>query len=141
VLVDAGARPDKLTELLFYTRSCAGVRLRGRALSTLRMFAGGRVALMALAAQDFADTGAADSMTEGIVNYAIEIVGVEVAALAREFNGEIKCSLRAREPYDAAALAQRFGGGGHERAAGCSLPLPMDGALHTLERAMEELVQ
>ncbi|MCL2545399.1 MAG: DHH family phosphoesterase [Clostridia bacterium] len=139
-LVDAGAQPDKLTEQLFYTRSRAGVQLRGRALSTLRLFAGGRAAVMTLTAQDFADTGAADSMTEGIVNYAIEIVGVEAAALARELDGEIKCSLRAREPYDAAALAQRFGGGGHARAAGCSLPLPMDCALRTLQGAMEELV-
>jgi len=117
------------------------VALRGRALSTLRLFAGGRAAVMALTAQDFAQTVAADSMTEGIVNYAIEIGGVAVAALARERDGEVKCSLRAREPFDVAALAQRFGGGGHALAAGCSLPLPMEDALGALERAIEELLQ
>jgi len=141
VLAEVGARPDKLTELLFYTRSQAGVALRGRALSTLRLFAGGRAAVMALTAQDFAQTGATDSMTEGIVNYAIEITGVQVAALVRERDGEVKCSLRAREPLDVGLLAQRFSGGGHALAAGCSLPLPMESALRDLERAMGEMLQ
>ena len=141
VLAEAGARPDRLTALLFYTRSLASVALRGRALSTLRLFAGGRAAVMALTAQDFAQTGATDSMTEGIVNYAIEIIGVEVAILARERDGEVKCSLRAKEPFDVAVLAQQFGGGGHALAAGCSLSLPIQDALPSLEQAVEELLQ
>ena len=141
VLAEAGARPDRLTELLFYTRSLAGVALRGRALSGLRLFAGGRAAVMALTAQDFAQTDATDSMTEGIVNYAIEITGVDVAILARERDGEIKCSLRAREPFDVGLLAQQFGGGGHALAAGCSLPLPIQDALRDLQHAVEELLQ
>ena len=143
-LAKAGARPDKLIERVYRTRSRAGVELLGRALSTLRLFAGDRAAVMALTARDFAETGAADSMTEGIVNYAVEITGVQVAALVHERNDEkkeIKCSLRAREPHDVSALAKRFGGGGHALAAGCTLSPPMESALRVLERAMEEAVR
>lgn len=140
-LVEAGARPDRLTERVYRTRSRQGVELMGRALSTLRLFAEGRAAIMTLSAQDFAETGACDSMTEGIVNYAVEIVDVQIAALARERGSEIKCSLRAREPRDVAALAKSFGGGGHALAAGCSLPLPMGEALERLESAISEAVR
>jgi len=140
-LAEAGANPYRLTERVYRTRSRAGVELLGRALATLQLFAGGRAALMALTARDFAETGATDDMAEGIVNYAGEIAGVGVAATAREHGGEVKCSLRAREPYDVAALAKRLGGGGHTLAAGCSLPPPMEGAIRVLRREMEETLR
>ncbi len=140
-LVEAGAQPDRLIERVYRTRARAGVELLGRALGTLRVFAEGKAALMTLSAEDFAQTGAIESMTEGIVNYAIEIAGVEMAALLRERSGEVRCSLRGRAPRDVAGLAQRFSGGGHKLAAGCSLPLPLQDAAQTLAQAMKQALE
>lgn len=137
-LMDAGAQPARLTGLLYRTRSRAGVELLGRALVSLRFSAAQRVATMILTAQDFAQTGAAEDMTEGIVNYAIEVRGVAMAAVLRESaQGGIKCSLRARAPHNVSAIAQRFGGGGHVSAAGCTLRGSIEEACEQLTSAME----
>jgi phosphoesterase RecJ-like protein len=136
-LIDAGVHVHRLTQRLYHTRSRQGVELLARALSSLRFHAGQRIALMALTAKDFAQTGAADSMTEGIVSYAIEITGVRAAALVRESKEGVRCSLRARVPFDVSRVAQAFGGGGHALAAGCTLPFPMEDAIHRLTQALE----
>lgn len=141
-LMDAGAQPARLTSLLYRTRSRAGVELLGRALASLRFDAEQRVASMILTAQDFAQTGAAEALTDGIVNYAIEVRGVLMAATLRESaQGGIKCSLRARAPYDVSVIAQDFGGGGHVSAAGCTLHGTIEEARGQLTEAMEQALR
>jgi phosphoesterase RecJ-like protein len=136
-LVDAGVRVDRLTERIYRTRSCASVRLLARTLMSLRFFAEERIALLSVTAQDFAETGADESMAEGIVNYALEIEGVQMAALAKENGSGIKFSLRAKAPRDVAQVAIAFGGGGHTQAAGCLLPLPQAEAEERMVCALE----
>ena len=66
---------------------------------------------------------------EGLVNYALSIHDVEVAAFFRELpDGRFRVSLRSKGGYDVAAIAQRFGGGGHRCASGCSLDGPLSAA-------------
>ncbi len=137
-LLDAGAHVADLTRRIYRTRSRPSVELLARALSTLEFRAGERIATLTLCAKDFAETGAAESMTEGVVNYAIEIVGVQMAALARENGAGVKFSLRARAPHDVSRIAKRFGGGGHALAAGCTLPFPLEDAVRSVGDAMEE---
>jgi phosphoesterase RecJ-like protein len=65
-------------------------------------------------------SGAKDEHTEGLVNYARSVRGVEVGILFREtFEGEYKISFRSKGVVDVNKLAAQFGGGGHLRAAGC----------------------
>ena len=62
------------------------------------------------------------SDTEGFVDYAASIDDVELAALFRELGErEIRVSLRSRNNYNVASLAERFGGGGHRNAAGLTI--------------------
>ena len=84
-----------------------------------------------------ADCGALREDNEGIVNYLLEIEGVEFAALAEERDGATKFSLRAKEWLDVAEnVARPFGGGGHSLAAGCTLNMSMEEALkQVLDRA------
>ena len=64
---------------------------------------------------------------EGIVNYLLEIEGVQFAALANERGSQTKLSLRSRPPLDVAtAVAVPLGGGGHDCAAGATVELPME---------------
>lgn len=128
-MLDAGVDANTLTTRIYRTRSRAGVMLLGKALSTLTFHAQCSVSMMYLRRADFEEIEAAESMTEGIVNYAIEIQGMKAACLARETEEGIKCSLRAIEPYDVAKVAQALGGGGHPQAAGMTMREPLERAM------------
>jgi phosphoesterase RecJ-like protein len=77
---------------------------------------------------DLQRTGAAEEDCEGLVNYAVGISGVELAVFLRELpDHRIRLSLRSKNrAINVATLAEKFGGGGHESASGCTLngPLP-----------------
>jgi phosphoesterase RecJ-like protein len=63
-----------------------------------------------------------EGQTEGFVNYARMVKGVEVALIFRESaDGKIRIGMRSKGDFDVGALAEMLGGGGHTRAAGCSL--------------------
>jgi phosphoesterase RecJ-like protein len=84
---------------------------------------------------------AADEDCEGIVNYAVGIAGVEVAVFLRELSDHnVRLSLRSKGLVNVAAIAESFGGGGHENASGCTLEGPMhkamDQILPVLHKAM-----
>jgi phosphoesterase RecJ-like protein len=77
-------------------------------------------------------------MDDGLPSYLIDIEGAAIAALFKEqSDGTTRVSLRTTGSYDAAALARRYGGGGHVRAAGCSLPHPIDEAMAVLAPVLE----
>lgn len=128
-LVREGARPDLIAREIYDTRSWSYVRLLGRALETLKRSPGGRVAWMSLTQRMIAEEGARKNESEGFIQYPRMIDGVEVAILLRELeDGSVRVGLRSRESVDVSALAQEFGGGGHARAAGCTLAGPMETA-------------
>ncbi len=123
-----GALPAPIAELVFENRSCASVKLLGRALDSLKLSHDGRVAWSQITAQDFDDLNATDSETEGIVNHVRSIQGVDVGILFREVPGQkVRISLRARDGADVNRIANAFGGGGHRLAAGCSVTPPLKG--------------
>lgn len=89
-MVDAGVDVNDITRRIYRTRSREGVLLLSRALSTLTFHAQCSVASLSLRRKDFEETGADETMTEGIVNYGIEIEGVTTACFARETAEGIK---------------------------------------------------
>jgi phosphoesterase RecJ-like protein len=82
--------------------------------------------------------GAGPELTEGFVNYARGIEGVEVGALLSVTRHGIRVSLRSKGGLDVGQVAARFGGGGHRPAAGCTLPGPLESAKRVLLAALEE---
>lgn len=139
--VDRGARVSAITERLYRTSTLGHVRMMGRVLNGLEMRCGGKIALLCARQSDFAELNATREDAEGIVNLGLEIEGVQAAALLTEREGLIKCSLRAKEPLDVSAVASRFGGGGHIRAAGCSFEgATLEEARERIVRALEEIV-
>ena len=78
---------------------------------------------------DRADHGAcqaSDEDCEGLVNYALAIGGIEVALFFREQpDGRFRVSLRSKGAVNVAAVAEAFGGGGHECASGCAVEGPL----------------
>jgi phosphoesterase RecJ-like protein len=88
---------------------------------------------MSVGRRDIEHCGAIDEDCEGLVNYALGIAGVEVAVFFRELaNERIRVSIRSKGAVNVAAIAEKFGGGGHECAAGFSLEGPESSAIETV---------
>ncbi len=131
---------NALTGRLYRFRSLAKTRLLASVLSTLTIVGNDRGAMLSSTVASMKNSEAKDADYEGIVNYAIEITGVQIAALLRETeSGAVKVSLRTKEgEWDAARIAASFGGGGHKRAAGCTLKgMTLPQAQEAIRIAME----
>lgn len=136
-LVRAGLPLNEMSRKLFLLKEEAHVRLLGRALQTLRIFGSGKCACMQLTPADYAAAGASGEHSDGIVNYAMNLWGVQMAYLADEKeDGMVKVSLRALPPNNVAQVAQKFGGGGHVLAAGCRYKSTLKEMCAALEKEM-----
>ena len=83
------------------------------------------------------ELGAGKEDCEGLIDYIRDIDVVEVACVLREeADGAVRVSMRSKRSCDVAAVGQRFGGGGHVRAAGCTLYQPLNAALETMRDAL-----
>lgn len=140
-LARRGADPGALAEHYMFRRRPQALQLLGEVLSSLVFHADGRLAVLHLTEAMLQRTGARMDETEGFVNYATSLEGVEVAVLLREIDAQnTKLSLRASGDFDVSLVARRFGGGGHAKAAGmalaCSLPSATDRIVEALLEAM-----
>ena len=125
-LVLAGANPAQCARNVYFGHSTAKMRLLGAALSTLHRE--GPLAWTSVSQEQMESCHAKEEDCEGLVNYVLSIHDVEVAAFFRELpDGRYRVSLRSKGGLNVAAVAERFGGGGHQCASGCSLdgPLPV----------------
>ena len=126
-LVRAGAEPWEMHRQLFLGRSRGRLELLGLALRNLEFHAGGRIGIMSVTTEMMERTGTNSFDTDGFVDYPRSVEGVELAVLFREIGPEsCKASLRSLGRFNAAALAQHFGGGGHAQAAGFSADMPLE---------------
>jgi phosphoesterase RecJ-like protein len=99
------------------------MRLLQHFLASLKLECGGRVCIGTLPPGIFDSTGSSPEDTEGLVDYARSIEGVEIGALIEERpDRSMKASLRSKEPiFRVDLVAARFNGGGHACAAGLNL--------------------
>lgn len=127
-LVRLGADPWEISKRVYENYPARKFQLLGMVLCTLDVFdinMGGddrRVATLTVTQDMFHKTGADKDLSDGFVNYARGIEGVEVGVLFRETGpGNYKVSLRAKGDVDVSRVAGVFGGGGHKNAAGFNL--------------------
>jgi len=119
----------------------ARLQLAGRVLSRVTLDFDGKLAYTWVTQADFKETGAKPVDTEDLVNECLKIAGTECAFIAIEqLNKRIKVSFRSRTNFDVAAVAEKFGGGGHKQAAGAVLPGNMDAAKTKLLAAIKDAV-
>ena len=118
-LLARGASPAEAGYELYERETAGKLQLLQRFLASFRRECGGRVCIGLLPDGVFADTGTLPEDTEGMVDYARAIDGVDIGALIEERPEGIKGSLRAKDPaYRLDLVAGQFGGGGHACAAG-----------------------
>lgn len=127
-LVLAGANPAACARNIYFSHPTSKMRLLGAALSQLHRE--GSLAWIWVTREQMDRAGAIDEDCEGLVNYALAIQGVQVAAFFRELaDGRYRVSLRSKGQLNVANVAERFGGGGHACASGCSLDGPLSVAV------------
>jgi nanoRNase/pAp phosphatase (c-di-AMP/oligoRNAs hydrolase) len=141
-LIDRGASPHYVFNLVHEQSSLSRVRLGGRVLGRTQSEADGRLVWVQVDAKDMAETGAVPSDTEGLVNQCLTVAGSEAAFIAVELQtSQIKFSLRCRYPHDVAALAEQFSGGGHKLASGATLSGPLNVAVDRMRTAFLEMLK
>lgn len=122
-LMARGADPAEAGFQLYENETPGKLRLLQHFLASLKLECDGRVCIGVLPDGIFAELGASVEDTEGLVDYARSIQGVEIGVLIEERPGVIKASLRAKHlNYRMDTVASLFGGGGHGSAAGLNTP-------------------
>ncbi len=119
-LVDKGANPSFIADKLTKRESLAKLRITQVYLENLELLVNARVALSKITVEDFKKSGALKSDTDKLVNIGLSLSTVELSIFMYEIDKEsIKFSLRSKtDSIDCSKIAQKFGGGGHKRAAG-----------------------
>ncbi len=121
-MIDLGVQPDVLYRAYCLRDTPARLRLIGRMLQGLEMYAEDRVALVIVTRLMIQECGAQTSDLDELVQEPQRLSDIEASALLMELpDGGIKVSLRSRQVVDCAAIAATLGGGGHARAAGVRL--------------------
>jgi len=138
-LMASGVDSAAVNRDLYQNQPLHKVRLLMSALEHMRLVSGQRVALVPVTSDMMSHHQAAYEDTDGISEYIRSIQGVEVVALFKELGeNRIKVSMRSKCDFDVSALSLRYGGGGHRRAAGCMLEMPMEAAVAEFERVIAE---
>jgi phosphoesterase RecJ-like protein len=139
-LVEAGADVHGIFQSVYETVQFAKLKLLARALDHAQLFAGGRLVVTYLLKSDFAEVGAEEPYSEGIIDYLRAAEGSEMVALIREpLRGDgpaRRVSLRSsRDEVDVSAVARQRDGGGHRQAAGFSSDESIEDIIAFLQRA------
>jgi phosphoesterase RecJ-like protein len=128
-LIEAGAPLSDISRRFYRTKPTPQLRLFGRILGRLEDSLEGRVIWSTLYDEDLRVTQAAPSDSEGLIDLLSQSDTAEVAILFKEAGDATRISVRTRPGgVDATALTGAFGGGGHARAAGATIELPLDRA-------------
>jgi len=128
-LVEAGADVHRVFQSIYESVQLAKLKLLARALERAQVYEGGGIVVSHLLKTDFAEVGAAEPYSEGIIDFLRAVEGAEMAALIREppapGRPARRISLRSSsDELDVSAIARASGdGGGHRQAAGFSSEL------------------
>lgn len=141
-LLEAGVDPESIYEQVYASAPEGRVRLLAEVLATLVVESVPGMAWVTVPAGALERHGADADDLDGIVEFARSVAGTRLALLFRQLaNGRVKVSFRSRGPVDVAALAQRFGGGGHVKAAGASLEGAVGDVQETVLREAREYLK
>lgn len=120
-MLKAGVDTHEITTRIYDTKTIAGIRVQAAALATLEVSPDRKAAWATVSQEMMERVGAKGEDLVGLVDQIRSIEGIEVAILFREDNGKVKVNFRSKEKISVSAIAKRFGGGGHIRAAGAIL--------------------
>ena len=140
-LIEMGANHGEINRIMFDTKSRGRLNVERMALDTIEFYFDGRCALTVIT-EEMQAMATPDEL-DGITALSRQIEGVIVGLTFRYKDvNRYKISVRTIDPVNASAVCARLGGGGHIRAAGCELNMPLAEAKRTvLEAVRAELEQ
>lgn len=141
-LMELGVEAARINRIMFEVKTRARFEMERAALDSVEYYFGGRCAVMYITQQMIRDTGAKDSDLEGLPPLTRQIEGVKIGVTIREkADGSYKVSLRTGASYDASVICKALGGGGHARAAGCTLDGTREEARDTVLAAVAKVME
>jgi len=141
-LIDAGVDVELAAQSIYQSHKPARFELLKHALDSLEIRHDGRTSWISLAYDLYEKTGLCGEDSEGFIDYARSIEGVDVAMFMREEQSQVwKVSFRGKAPCDVGVLAGKLGGGGHQYAAGCTLLGTLHDVQKTINDAMEDILK
>ena len=138
-LVASGIDCADINRRLFENKSLERMRAQSAAISNIELFADGKIAVVTFPYALKAALGLGDDDLGALVDIPRSLLGVEVALCIRQPlpEGKFRISARSNGVYDVAALCRKFDGGGHAKAAGCTLTATDIGeAMHRIVSAI-----
>jgi bifunctional oligoribonuclease and PAP phosphatase NrnA len=145
--LEAGADPVWIARTVYDSNTVGRIRLFSAVLSTIDLDASGRLATIRMDREMARVTGGSYDDTEGLINEPLTVKSIQAVAFFKEWEpGVYRVSFRSKGEIDVRSVAQRFGGGGHKNAAGCTVTgdlagvrervIPLVGA--AIERGLEQ---
>ncbi|MGH7777604.1 MAG: DHH family phosphoesterase [Candidatus Dormibacterales bacterium] len=140
-LARLGANPAHIATMVYKSRPLTTLRLNALSLASMEIGLEGALIWARVTRRMLMEAGAAMPESEGIIDTLNSIADMEMAILFKEVGPKLtKISVRSRGAVDASALTATFGGGGHLRAAGAELRMPMEEAVRTVVAASTEAI-
>ncbi|MBE6911805.1 MAG: 30S ribosome-binding factor RbfA [Ruminococcaceae bacterium] len=138
-LIAKGVDFEKINREFFIEKSRARIALEAELLGSINICFGGSVAIIKLSDESIRRVKATQDDLDGLSALARTPRGVSLGVYIHEKDGAAKVSLRSDEKVNSAEFCAYFGGGGHERAAGCTMNVSLDEAEALIISRIKEL--
>jgi bifunctional oligoribonuclease and PAP phosphatase NrnA len=140
-LADAGAQLSRIHRAIYADKPFSTIALWGRILAGVEQRGGGKIVHASMTLASVAETAAEPNAAEGLIDLLASTKAADITVMFKEVGpAEVRVSVRTSARADAVAITQAFGGGGHVRAAGCTVRQPLaDARRAVLEECEREL--
>lgn len=137
-IFDTGFDFESISRHIFSNKELKKVKLTSSSLADIKLYGDGKIALLKVTQSMLEALSCQMFHSDGIVESGRDIAGVEVSVLLKEISSdEVKVSLRSKQYLDVSEISVLFKGGGHARAAGCTLMMNMEEAEKTIIEIIE----
>ena len=143
-LLKHGVRTAYINDLIYGNFSRKAIELKRIAWRSLHIWKNRKVAEVTLTRDDFREVRGTKAEAEDIIEIPRSVARNEIALFFYQIpdrTKETRCSIRTRGEWDATVLAGKFGGGGHRRAAGCTIKAEMNSAKRKMRAAVKDLLK
>lgn len=140
-LLKVGIDKQEININIWQNKSLLKTKLFIKTLETLETYFDDKVAIVEVTRDNLRSVGASMEDSEGIVSFIRDIDTVEVAIMLKEFEeDEIKVSMRSKRYVDVSDVCSKFGGGGHQKASGCTIKSDLDKVKKDLISEIEKVI-
>ena len=143
-LLKHGVRTSYINDIIYGEFTRKAIELKRIAWRSLHIWKNRKVAEVTLTRDDFRSVRGTKADAEDIIEIPRSVAKNEIALFFYQIpdrTKETRCSIRTRGDWDATAIAGRFGGGGHLKAAGCTIKSPLASAKRKMRAAVKDMLK